>query len=121
MGHGSGRPWTTLWDRANHRVLILAGPRTTDPHWAFVKHDEDASRPGVYDIWRGGGGDIVFVEVRLGEHDNPLGFPHELLDDCLLGSPTIWPYPKMPPFIWWHPAGPEAGGPANKREMRDDA
>jgi hypothetical protein len=96
------RTWTTLWDRQNRRVLILAGPKADNPHWGFVEHDPTVSLPGIYDIWRSGD-DIVFVEVRLDDEDNPRGFPRDLLDDALLGSQTIWPCPDMPPFIWWHP------------------
>jgi hypothetical protein len=44
--------WTTLWDRPNRRVLLLAGAKADSHHWGFVKHDETASVPGVYDIWR---------------------------------------------------------------------
>jgi hypothetical protein len=100
------RNWTTLWDRKNRRVLLLAGPKAGSSHWGFVKHDVIASRPSIYDIWRRGkdGGDIVFVEIHLDDKDSPLGFPDDLLPDRLLGSPTIWPAPNSnyPSFIWWH-------------------
>ena len=102
------RKWTTLWDRNNRRVLLLAGPKAKGSHWGFVKHDVIASRPGIYDIWRLGkkdDGDIVFVEIHLDDKDSPLGFPGDLLSDRLLGSPTIWPAPnsRLPSFIWWNP------------------
>jgi hypothetical protein len=56
---------------------------------------------GVYDVWRDAK-DIVFVEIHFDAKDNPLGFPRELLHEDLLGSPTIWPYPDVAGFIWWH-------------------
>jgi hypothetical protein len=100
MSQKVNRPWTTLWDRQNRRVLLLAGPKDSN-YWGWVKHDPKVSLPGIYDIWRLEE-DIVFVEVHLDEKDNPLGFPRDLLDEGLLGSPTIWPYPDQPAFIWWH-------------------
>jgi hypothetical protein len=84
-------------------VLLLAGAKADSHHWGFVKHDETASVPGVYDIWRvESSDDIVFVEVRLDDKDRPLGFPRDLVDEKLLGSMTIWPFPDMASFIWWH-------------------
>jgi hypothetical protein len=100
MSQKVNRPWTTLWDRQNHRVLLLAGPKNND-YWGFVEHDPKMSLPGIYDIWRLEE-DIVFVEIHLDETDNPLGFPSDLLNRGLLGSQTIWPHPDMPAFIWWH-------------------
>ena len=97
----SARQWTTLWDRQNHRVLLLAGRGPTELHWKFVEHDPRSSAEGIYDVWREQDGDIVFVEIRLDYNDTPLGFPTHLLDDQLLGSPTIWPT-NLPSFIWWH-------------------
>lgn len=96
------RSWTTLWDRQNRRVLLLAGQKAGGHHWAEVKHDPKASVSGIYDIWRSEGGDVVFVEIRLDEKDNPLGFPDDLLSDDLLGSMTLWPMPNLESFIWWH-------------------
>ncbi len=97
------RPWTTLWDRPKRRVLLLAGAKADGNHWEFVKHDQKTSILGVYDIWRDmKSEDIVFVEIQLDDKDKPLGFPRDLLDDDLLGSMTIWPYPNMESFIWWH-------------------
>jgi hypothetical protein len=117
MVHGRDRTWTTLWDRKNRRVLLLAGQKS-EGHWSFVRHDTESSVAGVYDIWRETEdnpqektppslpqGEIVFVEIHLDDSDNPLGFPHHLLDQGLLGSPTIWPYPNYDSFIWWHGQG----------------
>lgn len=96
------RPWTTLWDRPNRRVLLLAGPKHDESdRWGWVKHDPTASLPGIYDIWRHEE-EIVFVEIRLDENDTPLGFPRDLLSEGLLGAMTIWPYPRLPSFVWWH-------------------
>jgi hypothetical protein len=102
MTEGERRSWTTLWDRQNRRVLLLAWPPNRE-HNAFVHQDAQASIAGVYDIWRAGT-EIVFVEIRLDEHDKPLGFPEYLVSSSLLGSPTIWPMPDLPSFIWWHSA-----------------
>ena len=102
MSQEHNRSWTTLWDRKNQRVLLLAGRSPGDMHWAFVTHDQTTSVTGKYDIWRAEG-DIVFVEIRLDQNDRPLGFPDDLLDSNLLGSPTIWPKPELDSFIWWHP------------------
>jgi hypothetical protein len=83
-------------------VLLLAGPRKNGRWWDGVGLDTASSIPDVYDVWRAGeDNDVVFVEVRLDEHDNPLGFPDHILDRNLLGSMTIWPMPHMPSFIWW--------------------
>ncbi|MEX0666603.1 MAG: hypothetical protein WD598_17755 [Acidimicrobiia bacterium] len=114
---GLDRSWTTLWDRPNRRVLILAGRGHEERHWKFVARDSHDSVEGVYDIWRADDGErgepvghadrgeIVLVEVHLDENDTPLGFPDQLLDRSLLGSMTIWPYPEMASFIWWFDAG----------------
>ena len=102
MAYGRERGWTTLWDRPNRRVLLLAGPGPADSHWEEIEHDSDGSVAGIYDIWRANGA-VVFVQICLDNEDRPLGFPSELLSDELLGSPTIWPYPDLPSFIWWHP------------------
>jgi hypothetical protein len=97
------RPWTTLWDRPNRRVLLLAGARADGRHWSFVQHDQTASILGVYDIWRDTTSeDVVFVELQLDDNDRPLGFPRDLLGEDLLGSKTIWPFPDMKSFVWWH-------------------
>ena len=101
------RDWTTLWDRQNRRVLLIAGPKPGGHKWTFVKHDPSSSIAGVYDIWRAEG-KVVFVEVRLDERDNPLGFPKDLLSDDLLGSMTIWPMPTLDSFIWWHWRSPSS-------------
>jgi|SRR4029453_10139522 hypothetical protein len=98
----SDRPWTTLWDRPNRRVLVLAGRRFGQHHWSFVRHDASSSLEHTYDVWRDNDGDIVFVEIQLDEHDSPRGFPNDLLDTQLLGSMTIWPRPELEAFIWWH-------------------
>ena len=98
------RPWTTLWDRPNRRVLLLAGSGLGQHHWSFVRHDARSSAEDIYDVWRDGEGDIVFVEIHLDEHDTPRGFPHGLLDERLLGSMTIWPRSELESFIWWHNA-----------------
>lgn len=103
MSNKTNRPWTTLWDRTNRRVLLLAGAKDISRKcWDWVRHDDSASVPGAYDIWRDELGDIVFVEVRLDDKDTPLGFPHDLVDRDLLGSETIWHMPSMESFIWWH-------------------
>jgi hypothetical protein len=94
------RRWTTLWDRPNRRVFLVAGKKPGDRHWSFVRHDAAHSMPGVYDVWRSNG-DVVFVEIRSDEKDTPLGFPTALLSDSLLGSMTIWPVPDLDSFIWW--------------------
>jgi hypothetical protein len=105
MSNKTNRPWTTLWDRTNRRVLLLAGANDIKRNWwDFVRHDDSASVSGAYDIWRDESEDIVFVEVRLDDKDTPLGFPKDLLDEGLLGSQTIWPMPSMDSFIWWHEA-----------------
>jgi hypothetical protein len=85
------RPWTTLWDRANHRVLLLAGRDPGHHHWSFVHHDATSYGENTYDLWRDSDGNIVFVEIHLDEDDTPRGFPHDLLDECFLGSMTIRP------------------------------
>jgi hypothetical protein len=64
-------------------------------------HDPAASVAGIYDVWRAEG-EVVFVEIKLDSQDRPRGFPTDLLSDHLLGSPTIWPFPDMASFIWWH-------------------
>jgi hypothetical protein len=108
MPRNSDLPWTTLWDRPNRRVLLLAGAGAVDHHCSSVKHDQTASIPGVYDIWRVYNAceecseDIVFVEIHLDDKDTPLGFPRDLLDEDLLGSMTLWPAPDLESFIWWH-------------------
>src|SRR5205807_7672 len=61
------RPWTTLWDRPNHRVLLLAGREPDQHHWSFVRHDATSSVEHNYDLWRDSEGDIVFVEIHLDE------------------------------------------------------
>jgi hypothetical protein len=96
------RPWTTLWDRTNHRVLLLAGRRPGEHHWSFARHDTANSVEHVYDVRRDEGGAVVFVDVQLDDNDTPLGFPQHLLDQRLLGSMTIWPRPNLDSFIWWH-------------------
>ena len=101
MAYGHERGWTTLWDRPNRRVLLLAGPGPADGHWANVEHDLTASVAGVYDIWRANGA-VVFVQIHLDKQDKPIGFPRDLLDEVLLGSMTLWPFPGEPSFIWWH-------------------
>ncbi len=101
MAQASDRRWTTLWDRPNRRVLILAGRSPRDSHWAEVVHDSAASVAGVYDIWRANGA-VVFAQISLDNKDRPLGFPRDLLSEDLLGSMTIWPKPDLPSFIWWH-------------------
>jgi hypothetical protein len=95
-------PWTTLWDRPNHRVLLLAGRELGQHHWSFVRHDAECSVEDTYDLWRDSEGNIVFVEIHLDANDTPRGFPHDLLDERLLGSMTIWPHPDLESFIWWH-------------------
>jgi hypothetical protein len=79
--------WTTLWDRQNRRVLLIAGRRPSDKQQTFIKHDSTVSVAGTYDIWRTDG-EIVFVQIALDENDKPLGFPHDLLSKDLLGSPS---------------------------------
>lgn len=101
MVHERERGWTTLWDRLNRRVLLLAGPAPEGGHWDFIVHDSAASVAGVYDIWRANGA-VVFVQIALDEKDKPLGFPTDILSEDLLGSMTIWPSPEAPSFIWWH-------------------
>jgi hypothetical protein len=98
----ANRSWTTLWDRPNHRVLFLAGHRVGQHHWSFVRHDASSSVEHAYDVWRDPDDEIVFVEIHLDQNDTPLGFPHDLLDERLLGSMTIWPHPELESFIWWH-------------------
>jgi hypothetical protein len=96
--------WTTLYDRQNRRVLLLAGQKAGGLHWGFIKHDPKYSIAGVYDIWRAAG-EIVFVQIYLDDAGMPRGFPHDLLDEGLLGSPTIWVTdPNFDSFIWWHMA-----------------
>lgn len=90
--------WTTFWDRRNKRVMILS----SGAHWAFVRIDEAGSAPGAYTIWRGESGHLLAAEILLDDADNPIAFPDELLDRRLLGSPTIWPYPNLDSFMWWH-------------------
>ena len=109
MDQETKRSWTTLWDRQNRRVLLLASQRGGGPGWSDVRHDPTVSVPGIYDIWRiedrdgDTVGDIVFVEIQLDERDEPLGFPDELLSKHLLGSPTLQNKPRWPSgFIWWH-------------------
>jgi hypothetical protein len=101
------RPWTTLWDRPNRRVLLLAGRDPDQHHWLFIRHDATSSAEDTYDLWRDSEGNIVFVEIHLDENDIPRGFPQDLLDERLLGSMTIWPHPDLESFIWWHDRHPE--------------
>jgi hypothetical protein len=96
------RPWTTLWDRTQHRVLLLAGHRAGEHHWSFTRYDPASSIEDVYDVWRDDTGTVVFVDIRLDENDTPRGFPNHLLDQQLLGSMTIWPRAELDSFIWWH-------------------
>ena len=112
MSKRFNRPWTTLWDRPNRRVLLLAGDKPASrKFWGHIKHDAIASDPGAYNIWREKESeDVVFVEVQLDDKDTPLGFPHDLLDDGLLGSMTIWPWPGAASFIWWHSSGVDLKG-----------
>lgn len=92
------RSWTTLWDRPNRRVLLLAGQGPNDGN--LVTHDASCSVPGVYDVWRAGGG-VVFVEIKLSIHGYPLGFPEQLLNSSLLGPEVFWPSDHLS-LIWWH-------------------
>ena len=104
MEDASDRFWTTLWDRANRRVLTIAGPGACDDHyWSKVTHDPESSEPDAYDVWRTAGGGVVFVEIRPDENDTPIGFPTELLSESLLGSQTLWPARgKAPSYVWWN-------------------
>ena len=90
--------------------MILAASGPDGGWWDFVAVDNRASVSGVYTIWRAQkSGDLVAAEIRLAPDDSPLGFPEQLLDPSLLGSPTIWPYPSMDSFMWWHsPSANEA-------------
>jgi hypothetical protein len=96
------RPWTTLWDRKNRRVLLVAGRRPGEHHWHFTRHDPANSVENAYDVWRDAEGTVVFIDIRLDENDTPVGFPEHLLDQQLLGSMTIWPRPELDSVIWWH-------------------
>ena len=95
------RPWTTLWDRTNRRMLLLAGAENIDrKYFGCVKHDDSFSVHGIYDIWRDESGEVVFAEIHLNEKGQPLGFPHDLLGQDLLESETL--YPICEAYIWWH-------------------
>lgn len=125
--------WVTFWDRENRRVLVLStrGSR----HWTFLEHDRASSAPGVYDVWRkrrsirteGADGsssdeEIGCVEIHMDGHDVPLGFPHHLISQNLLGSPTLWGPPDADDpmrgsFLWW--SGPGAEVPNHVDDLRD--
>ena len=87
MNGGKDCPWTTLWDRKNRRVLLLAGRKSAEGgNGTIVVHDQSSSVAGIYDIWRttpevsghdtsSTPGDVVFVELYLGDDGQPLGFP----------------------------------------------
>jgi hypothetical protein len=105
MAQGKDRSWTTLWDRKNRRVLLLAGQKS-EGHWSFIRHDAESSVAGIYDIWREAGdkieketppfppgGEIVFVEIHLDDADKPLGFSERFAGRLFTS------------FIWWHGQG----------------
>jgi hypothetical protein len=87
-------------------------------HAEFVVHDPSSSVAGVYDIWRttdqvsgndtsSTPGDIVFVELYLGDDGQSLGFPKQLLYDFLIQTRTVSGNPSFNSFIFWHGvAGP---------------
>jgi hypothetical protein len=103
MAQKTNRAWTTVYDRQNHRMLLLAGPRADDSYWAQIKHDPTVSLPGIYDIWRiEDGDDIVFVQIHLDNADVPRGFPRDLLDIDTRISPTIWCVPNSISAIGWY-------------------
>lgn len=102
MPQKNNRNWITIYDRQNHRMLYLAGPKAGGTYWAPIKHDPTISLPAIYDIWRiEGGGDIVFIEVQLDDKDQPRGFPRDLLDFNPQISPTIWCGSDSLSAIWW--------------------
>jgi hypothetical protein len=113
MSQVNGPSWVAFSDRKNRCVIVLAAAAPEGGRWAHAVYDDVSSVPGVYDVWRAARfeshqlvpgdtpGAIVCIEIHMDEHDSPIDFPDHLLNDYVLGSPTLWCQEGMPSYLWW--------------------